>query len=1346
MSRTQSTPHTFVSRLAALIAAGLFALTAASAFAQTQPEAVIPSLITQPINPEVRVTLQHNVHPLAQARYDQGIAPGSMATGRIMLVLKRSDMQEQALKEYLGDLQNPNSPNYRKWLTPAQFGNLYSISNSDLTTVTAWLQSQGFTIDKIPQARNVIIFSGNVAQIQQAFNTSIHKYLINGETHFANSTDPQVPAALAPVIAGIAQLNDFRPKPGAILKSKAHFDNDENRIKPDLTLSNSSGGQFLFTDPADAATIYDTPNSTLNPKHTGTNYDGTGVTLGIAGDSNITAGDVALYRAAFLPSSYSSNQPNIIVDGNDPGINGDAVEALLDLEVSGGIAPGAKVNFYTSADTDLQAGLFLAVFRALDDNSVSILNVSFGACEANEGASGNAEVLAAWEQAAAQGISVTVATGDSGSASCDNDNSETAAQFGLAVSGIASTPYNIAVGGTDYDVLANSFSTYVAASNSSQNAASTFYRTALSYIPESPWNDSTSTNAGGYTANQPLKDSNGNTNIAGGGGGISSCSDQTSAGACLGGYATPPFQTGLSGFPYTARALPDVSFLAADGLYNALWVVCSDYISNGSPTAAPPDCEQTNGSFTSATTFSGVGGTSAAAPAFAGMLALVSQSQGGVRLGQANNVLYNLAAQSALYPTVFHDVTTGNNSVVCESGTTNCGSNDFLTGYNAGTGYDAASGLGSVDVSQLIANWTKAVFTPTTTGLTINGGTGAINVKHGTSLNFAVSVSPTAATGDVSIVNNSGVTNNGALGQFLTLSGGKATLSSGDLPGGGPYNVYAYYGGDIKDAASQSSPIQVTISPESSQVAIGATMIDPLTGSVVCDDVTGSAPSCTTASSLQYGLATAVSAQVQGTSGSNTTATGTISFSDSAGSLPNSTVAISNIGVASYNNYINQNQSLPVASNGLTASFGGDPSYSASNSGSAYTLKIVQGPTSVAVAGSQTGTTVTLQAQVNTDSIGIAPTGAVTFKVGSTTLGTAATASGTGFVSSGTVASLYQISIPATTAGLVNGSNTITAIYAGNTNYVTSSGSATVAITGGGSGGSFSLSGPPISIAPGATTGNTSTISLTPAAAGFTGTVSLTCAITASPSGATNLPTCTMNPASVALSGTTAGSSTLAVTTISTTTPGSYTITVTGTSGSNTASTPISLTVTGGSTGIGSFTITGTAVSVAPGATTGNTSTITVTPPTTFAGTATVNLSCAVTSSPTGAMDPPTCSLSSSSLTITGAKAATSTMTITTTPSSSGALTYPLKNIFTAAGGAVLACVLMFTIPARRKGWRAILSLLAFAVAITAAIGCGGGGSNNGGNSGTTAGTYVITVTGTSGTVTETGPVSLTVN
>src|SRR5580704_9319331 len=139
MSDSYSKPRT-ISRLAAFVTAGLFAFAAASALAQSEPAAVIPNRITQAINPDMRVTLQHNVHPLAQAKYDQGAAPGAMATGRIMLVLKRSDTQDLALKQYLGDLQNPHSPSYRKWLTPEQFGQRYGISDTDLTTVTAWLQ------------------------------------------------------------------------------------------------------------------------------------------------------------------------------------------------------------------------------------------------------------------------------------------------------------------------------------------------------------------------------------------------------------------------------------------------------------------------------------------------------------------------------------------------------------------------------------------------------------------------------------------------------------------------------------------------------------------------------------------------------------------------------------------------------------------------------------------------------------------------------------------------------------------------------------------------------------------------------------------------------------------------------------------------------------------------------------------------------------------------------------------------------------------------------------------------------------------------------------------------------
>ncbi|QNI34357.1 Ig-like domain repeat protein [Alloacidobacterium dinghuense] len=1254
MSDTYRTPRS-IFRLAALAVAGLFAFTAAAASAQTQPEAIIPNRITQPINPDVRVTLSHNVHPLAIPKYDQGAAPGSMATGRIMLVLKRSDTQEQALKQYLGDLQNPNSANYRKWLTPAQIGTAYGISDIDLTTVTAWLQSQGFTVEKVPQARNVIEFSGNVAQIQRAFNTTIHKYVINGETHFANSTDPQIPAALAPVIGGIAQLNDFRAKKNAVISAKAHFDSETKKIKPDLTLlCNSSGcsyvasgGNILFTVPADAALIYDTPNSALNPNYSGTTYDGTGVTIGIAGDSNITPQDVANYRAALLPSQYSSNQPNIIVDGNDPGVNGDAIEALLDNEVAGGIAPGAKINFYTSADTDLQNGLFLAIYRALDDNAVSILNVSFGNCEAALGASGNAQLNAAWQQAAAQGISVTVSTGDSGSAGCDNENTETTATHGLAVSAFASTPYNIAVGGTDYDVLLNSFTTYVGTAN----AATSFYRTALSYIPESPWNDSPVSNTGGYNTNVAFKDSNGNTNIVSAGGGISStavCSVALdSNGNCpgtLGPYPQPAFQSSVTNSVSTgARSIPDVSFLAGDGAYGALWLVCSDDQANGSsPTYTTSDCQQTSGSFTSTTGFTGVGGTSAAAPAFAGMLALISSANGGARLGQADYVIYNLAAQASLYPTLFHDVATGNNSVVCQAGTTNCGSNGFLTGYNASAGktaataYDAASGLGSVDVAQLLANWKKASFASTSTSLTINGGTSAINVTHGTALNFAVTVTGSSPGGAVSIINNSGLENNGALGAVLTLSGGTASGSNGDLPGNGstPYSVYAYYGGDVKNAQSKSNPISVTITPESSVVEVGANMFDPQSGNPVCEDVGGNAqtPTCV-GQSVPYGLATSVTAQVVGTDCANnnkncssTVPTGSIAFANTAGSLPGSPVAIASNGIASYNNFLNQNQSLPVAANGLTATYGGDGSYSGSNS--AYNVVVVQStPTGVAVSGSQTGSNVTLQAQINTDSIGLAPSGTVTFAVGSTTIGTASSPSATGFTNAGTVASLYQVTIPASTMGLVNGSNTITATYAGDTNYAKASGQANIVISGGGGGGSYTLSGSAISISAGATSGNTTTVNVTPASSGFTGTVNLTCALTSSPTGAAMLPTCSLNPTSVALSGT---------------------------------------------------------------------------------------------------------------------KAGTSTLTVTSTANSS-ALTYPLKNIFEAAGGTALACILMFTIPARRKTWRAILGLIAFAIAISGVIGCGGGSSNHGGG-GTTAGAYVFTVTGTSGSTSSTGTIQVTIN
>jgi trimeric autotransporter adhesin len=1071
--------------------------------------------ITEAVDNGKRVTLTGNVHPLAQARYDQGAAPGSMATGRIMLVLQRSGAQETALKQYLGDLQNPNSPSYRNWLTPAQFGELYGISDTDLATVTAWLESQGFTVDKVPRARNVVIFSGNFAQIQQAFHTSTHRYLVNGETHFANSTDPQIPAALAPVVAGIATLNDFRPRPYAIKGPRGHYDADTKTIEPDLTLQNSSGQLFLFVDPADAATIYDTPNAHLNANYkSGVTYDGSGVTIGIAGDSNIVMQDIINYRTGFLGESSSSvNTPNVIVDGNDPGVNGAAVEALLDNEVAGGIAPGAKINFYTAADTDLQSGLFLAIYRALDDNGVNILNVSYGACEAAQGVSGNLQVLEAWEQAAAQGISVTVSAGDSGSAGCDADR-ETVATYGLAVSGLASTPYNIAVGGTDFDVLSAGlpFASFLSPSSTyvktSTGGSAPYYGTALKYVPENPWNDSANLNAAltpstsGYSDNTPVMVTNSSgqkqTIIAGGGGGVSSV------------YSQPAFQAKVTTYP-GARALPDVSFLASNGTFGATWVVCADSVSNGDTSSTYTDCQNTNGTFASGATFAGVGGTSASSPAFAAILALVSQSQGDVRLGQVDYVLYNLAGQSALYATVFHDITAGNNSVYCENGSPNCGTNSFLDGYNAATGYDAATGLGSVDVNQLISNWSKAIFTPTTTSFAINGSRAAVSATHGQSLTFAATVTPGTASGDVAIINSSNLENNNSIG-FLTLLNGSASQSSNALPGGS-YTVYAYYGGDVKDAASQSNGIPVDISAEPSTTILQVAFYDPLTG----------APESGT--SQPYGLFSSASAKPYGTAegnNSSTPATGTINFVDSAGALPNgSNVAIASDGIASYNNFVHQNQSFTAGSHSVTAQYGGDPSYGPSTS-SAVAFRITQAPTVTTIQANSTSG-IALTATVNTNSLGNPPTGTVTFFKGTTRLGSPVVVSGGVNPQTG----LAQATAALKTAQLPVGQDTVTAQYSGDPNYTASTSQPTTVTVSSG----FSLSSNPaaVSIAAAGQSG-TSTITVT-GTGGFAGSLSFTCGV--SPVPVNDPPTCFVFPFSAALNATTtSATATLQISTI----------------------------------------------------------------------------------------------------------------------------------------------------------------------------------------------------------------------
>jgi len=573
----------------------------------------------------------------------------------------------------------------------------------------------------VSPAANVILFSGTVGQLQNAFSTQIHSLLVNGETHVANVTEPQLPRALAPAVKGIVGMDDFHPKSNSHLGPTAKWNAETKKIESDFTLFSSSGTPYLYVDPADAAIIYNTPNANLNTNYHGTTYDSTGVTVGIIGDSNFDPQPLINFRTAFLGETTSTvNMPTTVIDGIDPGINGDEEETLLDLETFGGLAPKAKINYYASDDSDLSAGLFNAMERALNDNAISIMSISFGECEALIGTSTTQYLGELYAQAAAQGITVTVSSGDAGAAGCDSSGATTATH-GLGINALASSPYNISVGGTDYVALASSFATYASTSSSGNPP---YYATALRYIPERPWNDSTSVN-GALANNKALLIGSGTTDIIGGGGGKSIV------------WTKPAYQSALTPAD-GARDIPDVSLLAANGLYGAVWVLCLPDLIYG------PNCANTNGVFTSSSRFSGAGGTSASTPAFAGMLALVEQATGS-RLGQANNVIYKLAATK--YSTVFHDVTAGNNSVVCTAGTSNCGSNGFTTGYDAVTGYDLASGLGSVDASAMLSNWTSAVGSSSTTALTINGSSAPLTVTHGANLSFNVAVTPTTATG-----------------------------------------------------------------------------------------------------------------------------------------------------------------------------------------------------------------------------------------------------------------------------------------------------------------------------------------------------------------------------------------------------------------------------------------------------------------------------------------------------------------------------------------------------------------------------------------------------------------------
>ncbi|MGA8791431.1 S53 family peptidase, partial [Candidatus Binatus sp.] len=680
-----------------------------------------PDQITDPINDNDVIATPGNTRPEATAANDRGRVPDDFSLDHLILLLRRSPQRERQLQKLLGELEDPSSPNYHHWLTADEFGQRFGASPRDVDTIAGWLRAHGFRVNYIYPSAMLIDFSGTAGVVRDAFHTEIHSLSVNGKSHFANMSDPGIPAALSPALEGVVSLNDFRPHPMYLQRA-------------DYTV----GGGYELVVPADLATIYD-----FNPLFAA-GYSGKGQTIVTIEDTDVYnyPGDWNTFRSTFgLASAYPSGSftqihpaPGTAGTCTDPGVNGDDAEAAVDVEWATAAAPNAAIELASCADTSTNFGGFVALQNLISESGTppAIVSISYGEFEAGLGATGNAYISSLYQLAVTEGVSVFVSSGDEGAASADAGAST--ATHGIAVSGFTSTPYNVSVGGTDYgDTYARTASSYWGSTNSST------YGSALSYIPEIPWNDSCASElisafegyssalgTGGF-CNSSVGESD-FLNIVSGSGGPSGCATLAS-GSCAG-YAKPAWQSIFGNPADGVRDIPDVSLFAANGVWGHYYVACySDPANGGTSCSGAPD------------TWSGFGGTSLSSPIMAGVQALINQHTGS-RQGNPNPTYYSLAAaeygaggNSACNSSlgndvnsscIFHDVTLGDMDVDC-TGTDNCYTPSGTYGglstsdsalqraYAAGVGWDFATGIGTINANNLVMAFGSPAATPTGT-------------------------------------------------------------------------------------------------------------------------------------------------------------------------------------------------------------------------------------------------------------------------------------------------------------------------------------------------------------------------------------------------------------------------------------------------------------------------------------------------------------------------------------------------------------------------------------------------------------------------------------------------------
>ena len=690
---------------------------AASPYAGAQPQ------IRGPIDETQRVVLSGNTRPEAIAKNDLGPVEDSLPLEHMQLLLRRPMKLQQQLDAYTESLADKSSPNYHHWLTPDEFGARFGVAQEDIDTVTGWLELHGFKVNTVYPNRLMIDFSGSAADVREAFLTEIHAYDVKGVRHIANDRDPQIPAALAPAIAGIVSLHDFRPHP--MLKPRAQY-----------TYGSGSGETWAVT-PADLATIYN-----LNPLFA-RHYTGKGQTVVVLEDTNVySTADWTTFRKKLGLSGYIAGNFKQVHPAPKPGgqncanprvnSDGDDMEAILDAEYASAAAPGATIELASCDNTATTFGGQIALQNILNESKTppALISMSYGDCEPDNGSAANQAFRSLFQQAVNEGVSIFVSAGDEGAASCDANQS--IATHGISVSGYASTPFNVAVGGTDFaDTYLHDDATYW---NSTNTAA---YGSAKSYIPEIPWNNScASVLFATYETGSPITyGKSGFCNVAagesnflsvtGGSGGPSSCATgkpsitDVVSGTCKG-WAKPSWQS-LVGVPADGvRDIPDVSLFAANGYWNHYYVYCfTDPGNGGLPCTGAPS------------NWAGAGGTSFSSPIMAGIQALVNEKTG-ARHGNPNPVYYAIAraeygasgnarcnsskGKQVAASCVFYDVTLGDMDMNCRAA--GSAHNCFLDGarngvlstsntiykpaFKTGAGWDFATGIGTVNAYNLV--------------------------------------------------------------------------------------------------------------------------------------------------------------------------------------------------------------------------------------------------------------------------------------------------------------------------------------------------------------------------------------------------------------------------------------------------------------------------------------------------------------------------------------------------------------------------------------------------------------------------------------------------------------------